>query len=137
MIKAWADVIEEMTGRQVFEMALLVGVIIVSISGGMFQVGYNNGERDAIDGLSESIALNSTDVAYFQGSDGTRFFGVDIDERNQSVVCRFDTLNYQKTGNFSFVYDNNECFWKDGSAISNWDNPEFDNRRVSANQSGS
>lgn len=135
MIKAWADVVESMNGRQVFEMALLVGVIIVSISAGMFQVGYSNGEKDAINRLSDSIASNSTELAYFQGSDGTRFFGVDIEERNQSVVCRFDSFDYRKIGNFSFVYDRNECFWKDGSAIENWNDDGFENRRVTVDGS--
>lgn len=135
MIKSWADVLEEMTGRQVFEMALLVGVIIVTISAGMYQVGYSNGKTDAINRLSDSIASNSTELAYFQGSDGTRFFGVDIEERNQSVICRFNSLNYRKIGNFSFVYDNNECVWKDGSAIKNWNDPQFEDKRVNITSS--
>lgn len=128
MIKAWSELLSDLDQRQFFELLFLQVLVIGLISVGMFQAGYDRGVEDYRSELSDDILSENTSVVYRQGADLSRKFGLDISDRNQSIVCKFNSGFERKLGNFTWEYDRNTCKWVEGSVSEEWNDPEFEDK---------
>ena len=128
MIKAWSELLSDLSQRQFFELLGFQVLVMVLLSVGMFEVGFSNGQDSFRSELSDDILSENNSVLYRQGADLTRKFALDISERDQSIICEFNSGYERKLGNFTWQYDRGSCKWVDDSVSEQWDDPDFENR---------
>ena len=124
MIKAWAELFEDVSRRQFLEMFLLALVILVSTAIGFFSAGYGSGVQD----VRQEFEAENNSVVYFQGEDLERSFAVYLSEKDVSLVCSFDSGVEKRLGNFTWEYPDQNCGFRQGSVVSDWDDPSFENQ---------